>query len=153
LTYRSFGDGNYGQNIAAIGGSGNFKAQKPAVMAARAISDQWYNGEVNAFLPSYYGKPTPDLSNFDAWGHFSQVVWKASTKVGCASHYCPPKTIFEDFGSWFTVCNYRAAGQYFKFYLCTVLRFIDATQEMRPRFTTKTCCGQRDYQLYMVNDK
>lgn len=105
------GGGGYGQNIAAYGSSDStLSSQLPRTFAARAITNSWYNGEFNAFLPSYYGEATPDISNFDNWGHFSQVVWKASTQVGCASHYCAAGTIFSTLGSWFTVCNYAGAG-------------------------------------------
>jgi Cysteine-rich secretory protein family len=79
--------------------------------AAGAITDMWYNSEVNAFLPSYYGESTPDTSNFDAWGHFSQIVWAGSTTIGCASVFCPSPAIFNGFDAWFTVCNYGPAGK------------------------------------------
>jgi hypothetical protein len=81
-------------------------------MLARSITNQWYDGEINSFLPSYYGQPTPDMSNFEAWGHFTQVVWKGSATTGCASQYCPSGTIFTGFASWFTVCNYVAPGMF-----------------------------------------
>ena len=79
-------------------------------MLAIAITNQWYNGEVSNFLPSYYGQPTPDLSSFDSWGHFTQVVWKGSTTAGCATQYCAPGTIFSLYASWYTVCNYVPQG-------------------------------------------
>lgn len=106
------GGGGYGQNIAAYGSSSStLQSQSPNIFAARAITNGWYNSEFNAFLPSYYGQATPDMSNFAAWGHFSQVVWKASTQVGCASQYCAAGTIFASpFNSWFTVCNYAGPG-------------------------------------------
>lgn len=103
--------GGYGQNLAAYGSSGNVAAFDPKLMLAKSISTQWYYGEVNSFLPSYYGQPTPDMSNFAAWGHFSQVIWKGSTSVGCASQYCPAGTIFSGLASWFTVCNYVPPGK------------------------------------------
>jgi len=104
--------GGYGQNLAAYGSSGNVAAFDPKLMLAKSISTQWYYGEVNSFLPSYYGQPTPDMSNFAAWGHFTQVIWKGSTSVGCASQYCPAGTIFSGLASWYTVCNYVPPGNY-----------------------------------------
>jgi hypothetical protein len=105
----SYGDGGYGQNIAAFGENGNIKTLDPSHMAANAITDMWYNNEFSLFLPSYYGQDTPDISNFEAWGHFSQIIWKDSTRIGCATQYCDANTIFT-MGSWYTVCNYLPAG-------------------------------------------
>jgi hypothetical protein len=77
-----------------------------------AITNMWYNGEVNNWLPSYYGEASPDMSNFESWGHFSQVVWSGSTGIGCASVLCADGTIFAGYQTWFTVCNYYNAGMY-----------------------------------------
>lgn len=77
---------------------------------AQAITDMWHNGECEAYPKADYGQPNPDMSNFEAWGHFSQLVWVGSEQVGCASQYCPPGTIYSDMGSWFTVCDYYPAG-------------------------------------------
>lgn len=106
----TIGGGGYGQNIAAYGASGTSASQNASIFAARAITNAWYNGEINDFLSSYYGEATPDMSNFEAWGHYSQVVWKASNSVGCASQYCASGTIFSGLASWYTVCNYKSAG-------------------------------------------
>ncbi|CZR56470.1 uncharacterized protein PAC_06358 [Phialocephala subalpina] len=104
--------GGYGQNLAAYGASGNVRAISPSLMLATSITNQWYYGEVNNFLASYYGLPTPDMTIFSGWGHFSQVVWKGSATVGCASQFCATNTIFPGFASWFTVCNYTPQGNY-----------------------------------------
>lgn len=75
-----------------------------------AVSDMWYNGEFNNFLPAYYGEDSPDMTFFESWGHMSQLVWKESTEVGCSSHYCEKGTMYDDFDAWFTVCNYSPPG-------------------------------------------
>lgn len=108
---RKPGGGGYGQNLAAMGGSGNYKAKSPVVMVAGAISDQWYNSEFSKFVPSQYGLATPNMTTFLDWGHFTQVIWKGSTKVGCASQYCAPGKIFKGLGTWFTVCDYKLQGK------------------------------------------
>jgi hypothetical protein len=72
----------------------------------------WYNGELAAYLPSYYGQANPDFSNFEVWGHFSQVVWKSTTSIGCATQFCKSGTLFPTVAGWFTVCNYGPAGTY-----------------------------------------
>ncbi len=79
--------------------------------AAQAITDMWYNGELWQYPSSGYGEGTPDMSNFEGWGHYSQVVWASSTGVGCAAQYCAPGTMFDGMGAWFTVCNYSPPGK------------------------------------------
>ncbi|CAK7273143.1 hypothetical protein SEPCBS119000_005493 [Sporothrix epigloea] len=102
--------GSYGQNIAVYGASGDVASTNPSGVVAQAVTDMWYNGEVWQFPEDGYGESNPDMSNFEAWGHFSQVVWAATTEIGCASQYCAPGTIYSGMGSWFTVCDYRSQG-------------------------------------------
>ncbi len=96
--------------------SENEKAKSPADLAANTISNQWYNNEIMDFPASDYGKASPSMTNFDKWGHASQVIWKSSTEVGCATYYCQNGTpMFPGDGSmqmsgWYTVCNYKSAG-------------------------------------------
>ncbi|CAK7201628.1 hypothetical protein SEUCBS139899_004337 [Sporothrix eucalyptigena] len=102
--------GSYGQNIAVYGASGDVESMDSSTIVAQAVTDMWYNGEVWQFPADGYGESNPDMSNFESWGHFSQVVWVASTEIGCASQYCAPGTIYSTMGSWFTVCDYRSEG-------------------------------------------
>ncbi|KAL1305242.1 hypothetical protein AAFC00_002157 [Neodothiora populina] len=96
--------GGYGQNIAA--------GVTPDKISA-VITDLFYNGEVNYY--TQYGKSDTDMSNFEKWGHFSQVVWKSTTQVGCATVDCSAKGL-QNVGSnvapYFTVCNYGPPGNY-----------------------------------------
>lgn len=39
-----------------------------------------YNGEMPSF--TYYGEANPDFSTFESYGHFSQLVWAATQRVG-----------------------------------------------------------------------
>lgn len=111
LTYlRTPGGGGYGQNIATYGTTGTMISLSTAV--ARAITNLWYDSELMNFPVNGYGQATPDLTNFSTWGHYTQVIWKSSTRVGCASWNCPAGTIFSTFPSVFTVCNYAAAGEH-----------------------------------------
>jgi len=77
---------------------------------AQACSNMWYNGELNKFPSRDYGKASPNMGNFGDWGHFSQVVWAGTERVGCASYLCPAGTI-SSLPSWYTVCNYKPAGK------------------------------------------
>jgi hypothetical protein len=79
------------------------------------ISDQFYNNEVGEFVD--YGQATPaDFnSKFEAYGHFTQVVWVGSTSVGCASVDCSGKglaNVGSDVPPIFHVCNYMPAGNF-----------------------------------------
>ncbi|KAK3846951.1 MAG: CAP domain-containing protein [Linnemannia gamsii] len=74
--------GKFGENLAA--GHHDF----PTAIKA------WYD-EVNQYnfdAPGFYS----------ATGHFTQVVWKDTTSVGCAKRACPNWTIY--------ICNYEPAG-------------------------------------------
>lgn len=98
----STGGGGYGQNI----GAGSPPSDIPSM-----ISDLMYNDEIN-YYPGYGGEP--DMSNFHLWGHFSQIVWKSTTSVGCATQYCPGGLANTGGGvsPYFTVCNYSPPGNF-----------------------------------------
>lgn len=105
---RDQGAGGYGQNLASRGTSGS-EMSSSTNSGIIGVTDQWYNGEVNAW--TYYGMDNPpEGSDLMAWGHFTQLVWKSTTKVGCATVECPSGTIFDGFTSWYTVCNYDPPG-------------------------------------------
>lgn len=111
------GGGGYGQNLASWGGSGDID-NAMVNTAARAVTEQWYNGEFNSF--QYYGDANP-TSNFGAWGHFTQVVWASTTEVGCATVKCPAGTVLS-LESWYTVCNYNPPGNFGGRYAENVLK-------------------------------
>lgn len=75
---------------------------------AQSISDMWVNAELPIY-PGPYGSE-PDMTNFEAWGHYTQVVWKDTQKVGCAVQKCAAGTMEPDMASYFSVCNYFPAG-------------------------------------------
>lgn len=95
------GGGGYGQNIGA-----GVQDDKVDTM----ITNQMYNDEM-MFYPGYGSEPSMD--NFESWGHFSQIVWKASAKVGCFTQHCPDglSGVASDVAPYFTVCNYQPAGR------------------------------------------
>jgi len=105
------GGGGYGQNIAMYGAS-NIDQNGGAHAAAQAITDMWYYSEVGLYPNGAYGRSNPDMGGFHDWGHYTQVVWKSTTKIGCASKLCPAGTIVGGMASWYTVCNYYPPGNF-----------------------------------------
>jgi hypothetical protein len=77
--------GMYGENIA--GGYG---------MSAQEVVDMW------ASEKAYYDYETNSCSG--VCGHYTQVVWRSSTQVGCGMATCGGKEVW--------VCNYNPAGNY-----------------------------------------
>lgn len=103
------GGGGYGQNIAA---------GAPADNITSVITDQFYNGEIMNF-EGMYGQPTPYNINIksalESYGHYTQVVWAATTAVGCATVDCTSQglaNVGSDVPPYFTVCNYSPPGNY-----------------------------------------
>ncbi|XXH02267.1 hypothetical protein Hte_008636 [Hypoxylon texense] len=115
------GDKGYGQNLAAWGSSANAKDLGTVGALKMAITGFWYNGEFSKYLPEYYGPAGPDMSTFEEWGHFSQMLWKDSIEIGCVSQFCEAGTIYK-IDSWFTVCNYAAQGNMGGAYPTNVLK-------------------------------
>lgn len=117
LKNRDTDGGGYGQNIAA---------GAPADNVTSVISDLFYNGECGNFQ-HLYGQATPSNINneeeFDAYGHFTQMIWLKTTAVGCSTVDCAgrgkgPKglgNVGPNVAPVFTVCNYKAPGQYMPF--------------------------------------
>ena len=58
--------------------------------------ESWYN-EVKM-----YDYNNPGFSGDT--GHFTQLVWKGTTQLGCASSQA------SESGNWYVVCNYNPAG-------------------------------------------
>lgn len=102
--------GGYGQNIAA-----GFTSDLMGAM----VTEGFYNSEVNSY--TYYGAE-PNLDTSDQWGHFTQIVWKSTTSVGCYTYDCTAQGLQKtdaNIPPFFTVCNYAPAG---KFTLYLLLR-------------------------------
>lgn len=60
--------------------------------------DAWYN-EI-----AKYSYSDPVFS--EATGHFTQLIWKSSTKVGCGSKQCGGSV------GKYIICNYNPAGNF-----------------------------------------
>ncbi|KAI8379964.1 CAP domain-containing protein [Choanephora cucurbitarum] len=63
-----------------------------------AVIDAWYNEGKN------YNYGTNSYSS--STGHFTQVVWKSTTEIGCAATYC------SNLRGTYYVCDYSPPGNY-----------------------------------------
>ncbi|KAI1778863.1 PR-1-like protein [Hypoxylon cercidicola] len=103
------GEKGYGQNLAAWGQSSGAHELGETGAVKMAITNFWYNGEFNSYPPSFYTPAGPDMNSFDSWGHFSEMLWKGVTEIGCVSQFCEAGTMYK-IDAWYTVCNYGPQG-------------------------------------------
>lgn len=99
--YSETGGGGYGQNIGA--GYSN-----DAGGMANMITNSMYNGEMPNFTE--YGVDSPNMDNFGSWGHFSQIVWKDTTAIGCSTVHC------DDLQNLGGACKLSLAGPFTSLY-------------------------------------
>ena len=96
---KSFGDGEYGQNI----GAGYPPDRTPGM-----ITNDMYNREIELY-PGYGIEPP---EGGEGYGHFTQMVWKNTSQVGCATVKCDTLgNTGEGVQPYFTVCNYYPPGE------------------------------------------
>jgi pathogenesis-related protein 1 len=90
------GTGQVGENLAAGVG------QTPAQAVSLWVSEQ-----------QYYTHATNTCASGQTCGHYTQVVWKATTAVGCAKVTCTTGSPLGTGGSWDnSVCDFTPAGNY-----------------------------------------
>lgn len=86
----------YGQNIYASAGGG---PPTPAAVVAKS----WVSEAQNY---SYANNTCNGVC-----GHYTQVVWRTSTLLGCGIKACSTNSPFDGFPNWYmVVCNYSPAG-------------------------------------------
>ncbi|XP_071818893.1 uncharacterized protein [Apostichopus japonicus] len=78
----------------------------PAPTAEEVVAT-WYSEEIN------YNYQLNDCADGKICGHYKQVVWAETSKVGCAHKFCDsievvPGNVWE--GAWLAVCQYDPAG-------------------------------------------
>jgi hypothetical protein len=94
-----------GQNLFTVSGN--------SFNVTAGITESWYKAEL-PFMNGHYGEPQIPDDVFHQVGHFTQVVWKGTTSVGCFSKDCGTNMeVNGQVGSElnkFTVCNYLPPG-------------------------------------------
>jgi len=95
---------NEGQNLyaSASSGSGASNAPKP-----QSVVDNWVS-EIQ-----YYTYSSNTCVSGQMCGHYTQVVWRNSTLLGCGIKYCSTGSPWTQYPNWWiVVCNYSPAGNY-----------------------------------------
>jgi uncharacterized protein YkwD len=96
----SHNTGGYGQNLYASTARSASAAPTP-----QSVVDSWVS-EV-----AYYDYATNSCT--DVCGHYTQVVWRNSTLLGCGITYCTTGSPFSSSATWYNVvCDYSPAGNY-----------------------------------------
>jgi len=102
----------YGKNTFTFYTSNTNDSSSETDQTARAIST-WYNDELETYLAESIGM-TAVPSSFAGILHFSQIVWKDTTEVGCSATMCQAGTAINPGNSfavaWSVVCAYGPAG-------------------------------------------
>ncbi|XP_006658252.1 pathogenesis-related protein PRB1-2-like [Oryza brachyantha] len=86
--------GKYGENLFWGSAGGNWTAA--SAVAAWVSEKQWYNHTTN----------TCSAPSGKSCGHYTQVVWRSSTAIGCARVVCNGTL------GVFITCNYSPPGNY-----------------------------------------
>jgi uncharacterized protein YkwD len=101
---------NRGTQYDAFGGMGglgeNIAAGAPTQTVAGAVGS-WVGEQ------QYYDHATNTCASGQECGHYTQIVWKGTTGVGCAKWSCTTNSPFGTFasGQWdFSVCDYSPPG-------------------------------------------
>jgi Cysteine-rich secretory protein family len=100
---------NRNSDYTTLGGKGgvgeNIAAGAPTETVAAAVNS-WL-----AEASSYDHTTNTCSSTSPGCGHYTQIVWKATTGVGCAHVSCTANSPFTGFATWdFSVCDYSPPG-------------------------------------------
>ena len=88
---------NEGQNIYAAGGF---------VPTPSDVVNNW------ASEVSFYNYNTNTCASGQQCGHYTQIVWSSTTKLGCGMTHCMSNSPGSKGDWYFVVCNYKPPGNY-----------------------------------------
>jgi uncharacterized protein YkwD len=97
--FQHSGTAGLGENLAAYAPPGGHTASAPV--------NDWAAEKAN------YDYTTNTCATGQVCGHYTQVVWKNSQKVGCGVQSCSTNSPFMGFPNWeIWVCNYSPPGNF-----------------------------------------
>jgi pathogenesis-related protein 1 len=106
---------DYGENLATFEGrgtaAGGVSTAQKAVDAWAGEVACWTYGKISGGVSGGAGAEKCDMTcytqmNSDGCGHYTQIVWRKSTQLGCGVATCQNGQLSEDI--W--ICNYAPAG-------------------------------------------
>lgn len=102
---------NYGQNLAVIAiynsilnGNSRVITEEEILKLIPESIKLWADEKNN------YDYASNGCSQGEVCGHYTQMVWKSSTSVGCGITQCDD--LIDWFSSFYLVCNYSPPGNY-----------------------------------------
>ena len=106
--YAHSGNQSYGENIYAAAPAAPGDSRDTALSDA---TSSWISEEPDY---NYAANTCTPTGNNHTCGHYTQVVWRATTQVGCGAAYCTTNSPFgSNFPTWtFVVCNYSPPGNF-----------------------------------------
>jgi hypothetical protein len=96
----------------SVSGQNTYLSSTSAFNVTAAITETWYKNELSSLTP-WFGIATLPVSLLPSVSASAQVLWKGTTRVGCASVDCTGKMKVNGVASGlsrYTVCNYAAVG-------------------------------------------
>ncbi|XP_041953434.1 peptidase inhibitor 16 [Alosa sapidissima] len=98
--------------------------------------EKWFNEHEN------YNYTSNECAEGEMCGHYTQVVWADSHKVGCAAHQCVDIEGLPFGNATILVCNYYPAGNYEGEKPYTEGEFCSSCPEDMPRCTDALCAPE-----------
>lgn len=95
----------------ARGGTDSWLGENIAIGTATAYSanqliQAWYDEDVD------YSYSSNSCASGAVCGHYTQMVWATTWRVGCGIHVCPTTQGFGGSNARYLVCNYAPGGNY-----------------------------------------